>query len=258
MNRGEMHAQKRAELFVAQEKQVWSTQGINQDQELTTMLYDFIYGEALYHGQVSPKMRQYAILACLVTKSSLKQLRTQIDIALNMGITPSEVKEVIYQCASYVGFDNSLDAMDVANEVFATHGYNLPIKSQATVTDETRYYDGYTVQKGIFGDVIDNMKNNTPEYKRYIIVNYLSSLCFGGFYTRKGLSLQEREIVTFTAIATMNPLMNQVKDHMNANLAVGNTKQDLVDIIGHCVAYLGFPRALTLLAILDQVAPEKE
>ena len=47
------------------------------------------------------------------------------DIALNMGITPSEVKEVIYQCASYVGFDNSLDAMDVANEVFATHGYNL-------------------------------------------------------------------------------------------------------------------------------------
>ena len=44
---------------------------------------------------------------------------------------------------------------------------------------------------------------------------------------------------------------------MGANLAVGNTKQDLIDAIGHCVAYLGFPRALTLLAILEEVAPEK-
>lgn len=256
MDRAELHEQKKKELFTAA-NQVWSASGVNSDGELMKMLYDFLYGEAQYNGALSPKLRQYAVLSCLTAKRGLKQLRTQIDISLNMELTPSEIKEVIYQTAPYSGFDNALDAMDVANEVFVAHGFSLPIESRSTVTDESRYIDGYTVQKGIFGEPIDKIKENTPEYKKYIMVQYLSALCFGDFYTRTGMTLQEKELVTLMAIGAMNPVMTQVRDHIRANLMVGNSKQDLIDAVGYCVAYLGFPKTLTILSTIEEVAPQQ-
>ena len=62
-------------------------------------------------------------------------------------------------------FPKTLNAINKVNEVFKMQNISLPVESQKTVTEETRFDDGLKVQKNIFGEVIDQMHQNAPEIK---------------------------------------------------------------------------------------------
>jgi len=110
------------------------------------------------------------------------------------------------------------------------------------------------VQKGIFGNAIDKMHASTPENQAYISKQALTAYCFGDFYTRTGLDLKARELITFTAIMCLGGCEPQLKAHTAANLSVGNSKQDLIDTIMVAMPYIGFPRTLNALAVVNEIA----
>lgn len=91
--------------------------------------------------------------------------------------------------------------MEAVNEVLTAQGIQLPLVSGQTVTEESRLADGIAAQKSIFGDSIDAMRAAAPENQKNI-QDYLSAYCFGDFYTRKGLNIQERELLTFAILCT--------------------------------------------------------
>ena len=86
--------------------------------------------------------------------------------------------------------------MNAVNEVLAEKGVALPGPSGQTVTEESRLPDGIAAQKSIFGEHIDAMRAAAPENQKNI-QDYLSAYCFGDFYTRKFLTIPERELLTF-------------------------------------------------------------
>ena len=81
--------------------------------------------------------------------------------------------------------------------------------------------------------------------------------CFGDVYTRKGLDLKNRELLTFSILSALGGCENQVKAHVQGNINVGNSKRNLIDALAQSLPYIGFPRTLNALACVNAVVPEE-
>ena len=132
----------------------------------------------------------------------------------------------------------------------------LPLPEGGTVSEEDRFEKGLAVQTGIFGDAISKMHASAPEGQREILVRHLSAFCFGDIYTRTELDLPLRELLTFCIISSLGGCESQVKSHVQGNVNVGNTKENLIDALTCCLPYIGFPRTLNVLSCINEVLPE--
>lgn len=252
MNRVELSKKKFEELFGKHTGPLAET-----DLDLQEMLNRFIFGEVFYDGNLPDKMRELITIVVLTTNQNLEQLKAHIWAALNVGVSPVEIKEAVYQCAPYLGFPKTLNAIQQVNEVFKAGNISLPVESQKQVTEETRFDKGLIEQKSIFGDVIDQMHQNAPNNQKHI-QNYLSAFCFGDIYTRSGLDLKTRELLTLCILSALGGCESQVKSHVFGNLNVGNDKNTLLEALTQCLPYMGFPRTLNAVACINEVMPENK
>ncbi len=251
MNRVERSEKKMAELFGTTDTSLQTS-----DPDFVEMQNRFIFGDVAYQGELSDQLRELITLAVLTTSQTLDPVAAHVGAALRSGTSAVDIKEAIYQCAPYIGFPKTAKALERVNTVFEEQGVQLPVASQKQVTEETRFDKGLQVQKSIFGDIIDQMHKNAPANLKHI-QNYLSAFCFGDIYTRSGLSLQTREILTLCVLITLGGCESQVKSHINGNLSVGNDKETLISVISMCVPYIGFPRTLNALACLNEICAER-
>ena len=226
------------------------------DPDLTAIRDRLVYGEIVEHGTLNNRQRVLITLAVLTAGQTLDDIKPHTEAALRVGVSPVEIKETLYQCAPYIGFPKTESAVCLVNEVFTEKGINLPVKSQATVTEDSRFKDGVAVQKAIFGDAIDKMHASVPANQKDIMVNYLSAFCFGDIYTRNELDLKTRELLTFSIISALGGCEAQVKAHVQGNANMGNSKQNLIDALAQMLPYIGFPRTLNALGCVNAVMQE--
>lgn len=223
------------------------------DPDLVAIKERLLYGEIADRGTLNDRQRMLVTLVVLATTRALDDMKAQTAAALRIGLSPVEIKEALYQCAPYIGFPGTESALGPVNEAFAEMGIALPVESQATVTEESRFRDGLTAQKAIFGDSIDKIHASAPAGQKDIMVNYLSAFCFGDFYTRKGLDLPTRELLTFAIVSALGGCEAQVKAHVQGNANMGNSKQNLIDALAQMLPYIGFPRTLNALGCVNAV-----
>lgn len=97
------------------------------------------------------------------------------------------------------------------------------------------------------------MHAGIAENEKALMIRDLSGFCFGDFYTRSGLSIADRELVTFSAIAGLGGCEPQLKAHTTACAKEGLTRQNLIDALEIAVPFLGFPRTLNALAVVKNI-----
>ncbi len=192
------------------------------------------------------------ILASTIGSQALTEFKVMVGGALNVGVTPVEIKEIVYQSVPYVGIAKVLDFIHAANEILQSRGIELPLEGQSTTTPETRYEKGLQVQKEIFGDMIDKMYKDSPQDQIHI-QEYLSANCFGDYYTRKGLDIKTRELLTLSYLIALGGTDPQIKGHIQGNVNVGNDKQTLLSVITQLLPYVGYPRTLNAIKCLNEV-----
>ena len=208
-------------------------------------------------ANLSPKKQQLAILATLVATMSYPQVKEQTGIALDQGLTPLEIREAIYQTASYAGYQKAINAMAYADEMFAERGIEIPLESQATVTDEDRYEKGLEAQRAIFGpDFAAITEDMSESMKRR--VSYVSEFSFGDFMTRTGLDEAERELIVLCVIASLGGADSQLSGHAAGSLAAGNTGDELLAAVLLYMPYNGFPRGLNAYATVNDAILQAE
>ncbi|MEH7293759.1 4-carboxymuconolactone decarboxylase [Priestia megaterium] len=225
------------------------------DPDFQDILSYFIFGEVFYQGNLDDKQRELITLVVLATNQTLPQLKAYVSAALNVGLTPVEIKEAIYQCAPYIGFPKTLNAINEVNEVFKAKNIALPVESQKTVDEDNRFQKGLATQGEIFRDGIKKMQESAPLNQKHM-QEFLSAFCFGDFYTRNGLDLKTRELLTLCIISALGGAEGQVKAHVQGNINVGNDKETLITAITHCLPYMGFPRTLNTLACVNEIIPK--
>ena len=216
------------------------------------LVYDDIYKKV----SLDAKTREMVTLAALSVNQNEALFKEHVSVALKAGLTPVEIKETLYQAAPYIGIGRVYTALDYTNDTLKKEGIKLPLESQTTVTVDNRLEKGIEVQTKIFGDAIGKMRANAPANQKDL-QDYLSGYCFGDTYTRNGLNLKQRELVTFTVISSLGGCDAQVKAHVTGGTHEGLTKKDLIDALVTCIPYNGFPRTLNALACVNEVVPEK-
>ena len=222
------------------------------DADLESIFNNFLYADVYNHGTLDPKLRELVTLVSLTASQGTDMIKDHVEIALNVGASPIEIKEALYQCSPYVGFPRVFAALEKANEVFKEKNISLPIESQSTVTEETRFDKGLEIQTNTFGTRILDAHNNAPANQKHI-QNFLSANCFGDFYTRNGLNMKERELLTFIMIVSLGGAEPQAASHASANISIGNSKDMLIEAVTQCIPYIGYPRTLNAITIINNL-----
>ena len=222
------------------------------DPELIEVFDNFAFDEVLSYGNLNTKTRLMMILASLIAQQTLSEYKAMLGGALNVGVTPVEVKEIVYQSVPYVGIAKTFDFIYATNEILESRGIKLPLEGQSTTSPETRFEKGLAVQKEIFGDMIDTMYQESPANQLHI-QKYLSANCFGDYYTRKGLDIKTRELLTFSMLLSLGGCEPQLKGHIQGNINIGNDKEVLLSVVTQLLPYVGYPRTLNAIRCINEV-----
>jgi 4-carboxymuconolactone decarboxylase len=230
--------------------------GEDLDPEFFEIMKRFTYGEISYQGNLDDRQRELIAVVVLTTIQCLAELRAQVGAALNIGVTPIEIKESLYQCAPFIGFPRVQEALKIVNEVMLSRGISLPLESQRRIEEGERFEKGREIQFPIYGDRIKQAVSNLPEEQRESIPRYLTELCFGDLYTRAGLDLQTRELLILCVLCALGGTDLQIKSHTTGNLKVGNSRETVISAITFCLPFIGFPRTLNAINIVKEVSKE--
>jgi 4-carboxymuconolactone decarboxylase len=225
------------------------------DPELVDYFDNFAFYEVLRCDTLDTRTRLMVQLAALVAVQGLSEYRVMLGAALTVGVSPVEVKEIVYQAVPYVGMGKVFDFLHATNDMLTARGVQLPLENQSTTTPETRAEKGLAVQKQIVGgERVDAMYANAPADELHI-QRYLSANCFGDHLTRTGLDLPTRELLTFAMLISMGGCEPQAKGHVAANLNVGNDRQTLLSVATQLLPFIGYPRTLNAIRAIDEVIP---
>lgn len=223
------------------------------DPDLVTILQRQL--DEVASADVAPLTAAVTRLGALIAVGADRAYRNALAEVLDGGVPASAVQEVVYQAVPYVGFARALDALDRTHEVFAEHRVTLPLPSQATTTAQDRAERGLAVQREIVGtDAVAAMYAHAPADEQHI-QRLLSAHCFGDHYTRGGLDVPTRELLTLAILVALGGADPQVAGHVAANLRVGNDRGTMIAVLTRLLPYLGYPRTLNGLRAIDQVAP---
>ena len=243
MDRKERTEQKMQELFHSH-----AAGDEGSDGGFMQILQGYIFGDVCYTGSLDNRMRELVTITALTTLSTLPQLRAHLQAGLNAGCTPVEIREAIYQCAPFIGFPKTLNAIAVMNEVFSENGISLPLPDQKTLSsDEERYRRGLEIQAPVYGDEIKERYSWLPGDFAEAVPRFLTELCFGDFCTRTGLDGKTRELLTVVLLAALGGADMQVRSHIEGALRVGNTAEEIVCALVHAGGYIGIPRMFNAL-----------
>lgn len=76
---------------------------LETDPEFIERFDNFAFNEVVNHDDLDDKTRFMAILATLLGCQGSDEFRAMLPPALNFGVTPIEVKEIVYQAVAYLG-----------------------------------------------------------------------------------------------------------------------------------------------------------
>ena len=228
------------------------------DGEFMQILQRYIFGELCFTGSLDNRMRELVTITVLTTIQALPQLKAHLNACLNVGCTPVELREAVYQCAPFIGFPRTLNAIGVLNEVLTDRGVSLPLPKQGTVADEERYEKGLALQIPVYGDEIKGRYTWLPKPFNEAVPRFLTEHCFGDFNTRTGLDQKTRELLTVVLLAALGGAEVQVKSHVAGALKTGSTKEEVVCALVHASAYMGIPRLFNALNTCKELLSENQ
>lgn len=222
------------------------------DPEFSERFEHFAFDEVVNEEscKLNTETRYMAVLATLIGCGGVDAYREMLKKALESGFSPITVKEIVYQSTDYLGYGRMLPFLNCTNDVFADCGIAVPLAGQATTTLDDRLEKGIEAQAEIFGE---HMKE---AWKAGTINRWLASNCFGDYYTRTGLNLAQRELITFCFLMAQGGCEPQLTAHSKGNMNMGNDKDFLIKVVLQCVPYIGYPRSLNAIACINKAAEQ--
>ena len=223
------------------------------DPEFMERFEHFAFDEAVHEpGQeLDDVTRSIAILAALLGCQGIDAFeRLALPQALDAGVSPVAVKEIVYQGVDYLGIGRVLPFLEAVNRVLTARGVALPLAGQATTTMADRLEKGAQAQAEIFGP------HMLEAWKAGHINRWLAANCFGDYYTRTGLDLKQREMITFCFLAAQGGCEPQLTGHAKGNMNLGNDKNFLIRVVSQCLPYIGYPRSLNAIACVNKAAED--
>jgi 4-carboxymuconolactone decarboxylase len=193
---------------------------------------------------LSPRDRSIVTLAALIARNQTVEMAQYMNLALDNGVQPREISEIITHLAFYSGWANAISAVAVAKDVFASRHIGadqlpavsptlLPLNKEA----EEKRAAGVEEQ---FGKVAPG------------IVQYTTDVLFRDLWLRPDLAPRDRSLVTVSALIA-NGQAAQISYHLNKAMDNGLTQTEASEVLTHLAFYAGWPNAFSALPVAKDV-----
>lgn len=244
MDRTEICKQNYTRLFGGE-----ALTGEGTDPEMMAILQKFIFGEVFTVGELTVRQRELITCVTLAAMQTLPQLKAHSNAALNVGVTPVELREAMYLTAPFIGFPKMLNVVETVNGMFKDRGVALPLESEGRVTEDGRHEKGAEIQDSLYPGGISSVMDGMPGDMGRDVERFLTAYCFGDIYTRGGLDLKTREMLAYCILVAIGA-DSQLQSHYHGGLKAGNTPETMAAAVIQCLPYVGFPAAIKALKII--------
>lgn len=202
-------------------------------------------------GAISSRERRIVMMAAVAgtgceaafTAARLKALVSE------QGFSVEDARECLYQATAYIGAGRSAGLFAAFEAAVKQSGLKAPDRTRAEQGDRRR--KGNDLQIAGFGEGIRNFWEKDPR-DTAPVRELLAENCFGDYYARPGLTWAERELFTFSLLASLGFVPPQLLAHAKANLACGNGRGKLLAAVWTLLPWIGYPSTLNAISAVDQ------
>lgn len=193
---------------------------------------------------LAPRDRSIVTLAALIARNQMIEMPYHIGLALDNGVKPREISEIITHLAFYSGWANAMAAVAAAREVFAERKIGadqLPPASPSPLPlDEAGEAQRAERVGQQFGAVAPG------------IVQYTTDVLFLDLWLRPDLAPRDRSLVTVSALIASGQVA-QIPYHLNRAMDNGLTQTQAAEVITHLAFYAGWPNAMSALPVAKEI-----
>jgi 4-carboxymuconolactone decarboxylase len=193
---------------------------------------------------LTPRDRGMVTIAALIARNQTIEMPYHFNLALDNGVKPREISEIITHLAFYSGWANAMSAVAVAKDVFAERKIaadQLPPASPALLplNNEAEAKRAAAVEQQ-FGNVAPG------------IVQYTTDVLFRDLWLRPDLAPRDRSLVTVSALIASGQVA-QITYHLNRAMDNGVTQEQAGEVVTHLAFYAGWPNAFSALPVVKDV-----
>jgi 4-carboxymuconolactone decarboxylase len=193
---------------------------------------------------LTPRDRSIVTIAALIARNQTIEMPRYFSLAIDYGVKPGEVSEIITHLAFYSGWTNAISAAAVAKDVFANRKIGadeLPTASPALLPlDNDAEAKRAANVKQLFGKVAPGL------------VQYTSDVLFRDLWLRPDLAPRDRSLVTVSALIASGQVA-QITYHLNRAMDNGLTQDEAGEVVTHLAFYSGWPTAFSALPVVKDV-----
>jgi 4-carboxymuconolactone decarboxylase len=205
---------------------------------------DRLYGEVWKRPGLTPHDRSLVTIAALIARNLTLPMPYYFNRALDNGVKPSEISEVITHLAFYAGWANAFAAVGPAKDVFAARGIGpdqlAPASPPLLPLDQAAEADRASRVGEQFGAVAP------------AIVRHTTDLLFRDLWLRPDLAPRDRSLITVSALIASGQIQ-QLPSHLNRAMDNGLTQERAAEVITHLAFYVGWPNAFSALPVAKDV-----
>jgi 4-carboxymuconolactone decarboxylase len=180
----------------------------------------------------------------MIARNQTVQMPEYVNRALDNGVKPSEVSEIITHLAFYSGWENAMSAVVIAKAVFHKRGINMEMLPPVSV-DKLPLNETAEKQRAI--SVEKNFGTVAPG-----VVQYTTDLLFRDLWLRPALAPRDRSLVTVSALIASGQVA-QVTYHLNRAMDNGLTQAQAAEVLTHLAFYAGWPNVFSALPVAKDV-----
>ena len=193
---------------------------------------------------LAPRDRSIVTLAALIARNQTIEMPFHLNLALDNGVKPREISEIITHLAFYSGWANAMSAVAVAKDVFAARNIGADQLPAASVTplpiDETTEAQRATRVQEQFGSFFPG------------VVQYTTDVLFRDLWLRPDLAPRDRSLVTVGALIASGQVA-QIPYHLNRAMDNGLKQAEAAEVVAHLAFYAGWPNAFSALPVVKDV-----
>lgn len=198
---------------------------------------------------LSPRDRSIVTVAALIARDQTAELPHYLALALDSGVKPAEISEIITHLAFYTGWANAMDAISAARDVFKSRNIGadqlLPVSGPQLPLDEA-------AEKQRAARVAEQFGQITPS-----LVQYTADVLFRDLWLRPALTPRDRSLVTVSALIATGQVA-QITYHLNRAMDNGLTREEAGEVLGHLAFYAGWPNAFSAAPVVKDVIEKRQ
>jgi alkylhydroperoxidase/carboxymuconolactone decarboxylase family protein YurZ/quinol monooxygenase YgiN len=220
------------------------------------LLFLVLTGTAMKAQSLTPQQQSVSIIAALTAAGDMEGLTTQLNAGLDAGLTVEETKEVLVQLYAYCGFPRSLNALNALMNVVETRkasGKNDRQGKAAIAGKKTsdKYEQGRKVLETLTKTTQTKPAPGFGEFAPRIDA-FLKEHLFADIFESEVLTMQQREIVTISALSSMAGVTSQLQSHVKMGMNTGITENQLAELADLIEKHVSKRQANTLRTIISK------